>query len=476
MYSDDTRPAERHPDLRHEATEAELGKFSAAWAIALTLFSAACAIQPEYQADFAIRNANLVTMTREEVLFDQVVMVRAGRISAIKPDKYQARRYAPHEVDAGGRYLIPGLVDMHAHLGLLLPWDGDPTRAGMVSDLGLYLPNGVTTVRNMRATPGILELRAELASGTLSGPALIVTGPSLHSTLPESFGPKIVTRNEAVDEVRKQKAAGYDLIKVHGMIPQAAFDGVIETAAAEGIAVAGHIQTDKSAAENARLGSIEHIEEIAKLLGDKADFVDAPDILAELAASGVYVTPTLAIFETIADYLDDGALAALYAKPDTAFASAYWRRNMAAENNFFRKMFGENFSERVDYFKAQSERHRTLTRQLHEAGVPLLLGTDAVGLLAPGLSVHQELLLLVEVGLSPYEALRTATVNPANWAGRSGERGVIAAGAAADLVLLKDNPLLDIHATKAVEGVISRGRWLSRTELDSMAERRTLEQ
>jgi hypothetical protein len=319
-------------------------------------------------------------------------------------------------------------------------------------------------------------LRAELASGAISGPALIVAGPSLHSTLPVSFGPKITTRQEAIDEVRKQKAAGYDLIKVHGNIPQAAFDGVIETAATERIAVAGHIQTDKSAADNARLGSIEHIEEIAKLLGDKADFVDAPDVLAEVAASGVYVTPTLAIFETIADYLNDDALAALYAKPDTAFVSAYWRRNMAAENNFFRKLFGENFRERVDYLKAQSERHRTLTRQLHEAGVPLLLGTDAVGLLAPGLSVHQELSLLVDAGISPYEALKTATVNPSHWAGRSGERGVIAVGAIADLVLLKENPLLDIRATRSVEGVLTHGGWLSRTELDAIASRRALEQ
>jgi imidazolonepropionase-like amidohydrolase len=423
-------------------------------------------------ADFVVRNVNVVTMVREEVLADQAVTIENGRIKAIVPDRLRAKGSAAREIDGAGGYLIPGLSDMHVHLGLKLPPDGDPARDELESDLSLYLPNGVTTVRNMRGMPGDLQVREDLRRGAITGPALILAGPSLHATLPVTFGARIATAQEAESEVRRQVSVGYDLIKIHASLPQPAFDAVIRTAAAMRVPVAGHVQIDKSAAESARLASIEHAEEIAKLLGTKADFSAAPDTLVMIVRSGTYVTPTLAVFDTIAKYLDDDTLAGLYAEPATAYVSAYWRKNMAADRNYFRRLFGDKFRDRITHFTEQSKRLRTLTRQLHDAGVPLLLGTDAVGLLAPGFSVHQELESLVSAGLSPYEALRAATVNPARWAGAEGKRGVIAIGAEANLVLLSANPLERISATQTVQGVFVHGKWMARAQLEAALTKR----
>jgi imidazolonepropionase-like amidohydrolase len=436
--------------------------------------AAGYATQARANADFVIRHVNVVTMVREEVLADRAVLVHNGKIAAIVQDGLLEKSATKQEVDGAGGYLIPGLSDMHVHLGLKLPTDGDPTYDGMASDLSLYLPNGVTTVRNMRGTPGNLMLRDALRNGALLGPTLILAGPSLHATLPVSFGPKVETAEQAEREVRAQAAAGYDLIKVHGNIPQSAFEAIIRTAHAVRIPVAGHIQTDKDAAQNARLGSIEHAEEIAKLLGPKADFSAAPDKLDAIVRSGVYVVPTLVVFDSIAKYLDDNTLAALYAAPATRYVSAYWRTNMAPDKNYFRRVFGEKYRERIDHFVGQSARLRILTKQLHDAGVPLLLGTDAVGLLAPGFSVHQELELLVAAGLTPYEALKTATLNPARWAGAQGTRGIIATGAEANLVLLAANPLERISASQTVQGVFVRNRWLTRAQLEEALAKRAL--
>jgi len=437
-------------------------------ALALYLVVIGCTTMPQNSGDVILHNVNVVSMLSEEVLPNQTVIVAGGKIAAIHPTKKSNRLSAETIIDGDGGYIIPGLADMHTHLGLILPWDGEPSLEGMESDLNLYLPNGVTTIRNMRATPGILTIRAKLDRGELIGPRLISSGPSLHSELPEDFGPKITSRAQAEAEIKKQKLEGYDFIKVHQDLPQEAFDGVIETAAEVGLPVAGHLQANKPAAQTARMSSIEHAEEVVKLLGEAADFDEAPEMLAAIRASGAYVTPTLVIFNSIHQYLTDEGLESFFRQPETAYVTPYWRDVMSAEKNFFRQSFGEGYESLAGKFKDDTKRLQKLTAQLNDAGVPLLLGTDAVGLIAPGFSVHQELVLFVDAGLSPYDALKTATVNPARWAGRDGKEGTIVVGAEADLVLLAANPLEDIRATRDVKGVMLDGEWIDRESLDDM--------
>lgn len=419
--------------------------------------------------DVAITHVNVISMQNEQVLPNQTVYISAGKIVAVSPTQGKAK--AKQVIDGKNAYLIPGLSDMHTHLGLKLPNDGDPSMAEMESDIGLYLPNGVTTIRNMRATTGILDLRAKLASGSMAGPELIVSGPSLHFSLPAAFGPKINTPEEAQAEVMRQKAAGFDLIKIHQDLPQPAYDAVLETAKQVGLPVAGHAQTKKALTETARLGSIEHMEELAKLLDKEADFSD-PARVENLRAHSTYVTASLAVFHSIAQYLADPSLTALYQQPATGYASAYWREKMSAENNYFRRAFGADYAKRIPYFQQQFERLKKLTKQLQQAGIPLLLGTDAVGLLAPGFTVHQELVMLVEAGLSPYQALQSATIMPARWQGLASEKGYIGKGARADLVLLAANPLEDIRASQKILGVMRLGQWFDRQALDQMLQKR----
>lgn len=440
--------------------------------LTLGVASAPVTAGTEPAAGLRIRDVCVVTMQTPEVACGRTVVIDAGRVVDIHATG--DGREAPGErvIEGRGRYLMPGLADMHTHLGLVLPQDGDPTMADMESDLQLYLPNGVTAIRNMRATPGLLELRRRLQAGELLGPRLIASGPSLNTSLPESFGPNVRNREEAVAAVRRQHNAGYDLIKVHQVLAQEAYNAVLDTAAELALPVAGHAQSDKPALQSARLSSLEHAEEVAELLGDEGDFSTAPQVLETLRRGGVYVTPTLAVFDMIHRYLTDPGLAALYARPDTRYASAYWRHAMQAERNFFRGAFGADYENLAGVLAEDSRRLQRITQQLQEAGVPLLLGTDAVGLLPPGFSVHSELAMLVRSGLSPYEALRTATVNPALWAGLEGEAGVVAVGARADLVLLERNPLKDIHNSRSIEAVVREGRWLDRTALDAMLEAR----
>jgi imidazolonepropionase-like amidohydrolase len=439
----------------------------------IALATAACA-QPSLFAGqdataadmLLITNVNVIPMTSDTVLEGQAVLIENGRIVRLGPEGSIPVPVGRQIIDGHDGYLIPGLADMHVHLGLKLPQDGPASRAEMERDLSLYLPYGVTMVRHMRGDGTALELREAIAAGELPGPRLIVATPSLNFSLPESFGLRVRSPEEARAVVQAQAEAGYDLVKVHQDLPDDAFAAVIETAHMVGLPVAGHAQNNMS--DTLRYDSLEHAEEVSQLFAEGSDFSQSPELLVMMKESGVTVTPTLIVFETIHKYLADESLDALLASDDARFASAYWRDVMSPEKNFFRASMGPDYAANEPYFRSESERLQDLTFRLNEAGIPLMLGTDAVGLVAPGVSVHQELELLVQAGLSPFEALHTATVAPAEWLEESDSRGQIAVGMEADLVLLDGNPLADISATRKVSGVVTGGTWYSHDALKAM--------
>lgn len=439
----------------------------------IALATAACA-QPSLFAGqdtaaadtLLITNVNVIPMTSDTVLENQSVLIENGRIMQVGPEGSIPVPAGRQVIDGHDGYLIPGLADMHVHLGLKLPQDGLANRAEMERDLSLYLPYGVTMVRQMRGDETALELREAIAAGELPGPRLIVASPSLNASLPDSFGPHVTTPEEAVTVVHALAETGYDLVKVHQDLPDEAFNAVIDTAHMLGLPVAGH--TQGTLADTLRYDSIEHSEEVSHLFEEGADFSQSPELLMMMKDGGVTVTPTLIVFETIHKYLTDEALDALLASDDARFASTYWRDVMSPETNFFRLSMGPDYAVNEPYFRSESERLQDLTFRLNDAGIPLMLGTDAVGLVAPGVSVHQELELLVQAGLSPFEALHTATVVPAEWLEESDSRGQIAVGMEADFVLLDGNPLADISATRKVAGVVTGGTWYSHDALQAM--------
>ena len=435
-----------------------------------------------------LRDVNVVDVEHGTLVPGRSVLVRDGSIARVASTAELAPPEGALVIEGHGRWLAPGLIDAHVHLYD----DRDP------EDLWLYLANGVTTVRSMHGGPYQLALRERVRRGELVGPRILTTGPTT-ATL------RVHTVDDALRTVREQKAAGFDAIKMYGdgsdTMPRTTYHALIEAAHAAGMPVIGHAPRNLpfSAVLEEHQDSIDHMEEIvytdeglARLVGPyvglqfgRQRFEDhpeltarVPDFAAELApeiaalarrvkAAGLTVTPTLITFGTIQAITDEG-YAHLLEKDELRYVDAIRLDQWTPEHERFRNGNWKPVLAFVArYLRANHELQLALTRAFHEAGVPILAGTDSpFDLVVPGFSLHDELALFVRAGLSPAAALRAATLDPAR-AMHLGDSGVIAEGARADLVLLGADPLRDAGATRAVEGVVLRGRWLAREELDA---------
>lgn len=370
-------------------------------------------LPPLARGTLAIVRANVVTMNGTAVLPDRTVLIRDGRIVAIEPSDAIEVPAGADVVDAAGRFLMPGLLDMHAHVHR--------------GDLDAYHRAGITTIRNMWGTDEVAQLRAELAAGA-DFPTLISAGPGLDGDPPIWAGSAVVTDPEgARNEVRRQ-AGTWDFIKVYNRLSPPVFRAILEEAAAVGIPVAGHVPLASTIDEAAAggLSSVEHMTGIAEAVADgrspagwlRFDPDAGATVARTLAKRGTWVCPTLAVLRH---------LAILNLSPTDA---------------------------------ALAQRHqRAMVKILFDEGVPLLAGTDAgIGAVDPGTSLDDELALLVESGLTPYQALRTATSEAARYLRLDGELGTVEVGKRADLVLLRADPLQDIAAIRDPAALIQRGR------------------
>jgi len=406
----------------------------------------------------AFVHVNVVPMDSESVWPDQTVLVGHGRIARVGPAAEVALPDGVQRIDGRGeQYLMPGLCDSHMHVL-------DP------DEFLLYLAKGVTTVRNMSGEPFHLVWRQRLAEGRMSGPTLVTTSPTLDGVPPEGSNRVIVTtRAEGERAVEQSAADGYELIKVYGGLLEEAYAGIIAAARRTGLKVVGHLPraVGFEGALAAGQASIDHAEEFLGTVFRNAGVDELPDAVRRTREAGTWVTPTLVTFERIGAQIADAE--ALARRPELRFADPAARRRWLTTDNRYLRDFAPEDAAR---FREQLRFLRLLVRRLHEAGVPLLAGTDAgvafgVPFVLPGWSLHEELSELVGCGLSPYEALATATANPARFMQQEGEVGVVRAGARADLLLLDGNPLEDVaHAAQPV-GVMVRGRWLPAAELAS---------
>jgi imidazolonepropionase-like amidohydrolase len=261
---------------------------------------------------------------------------------------------------------------------------------------------------------------------------------------------------------------GFDYVKIHGDLPDDAYRAVIEGARKRNLLVTGHVQRHRPLQHSLGMYSIEHAEEFLHAPGRAAlqNPALAKAAAAEIKKSGLFVVPTLVVFKIIPKYLDDAEFARLREIPSLRYLSPQLQESwLSAEKNSYRRRgWPADASQKI------AEDGRLLsrfTRTLHKAGVPLILATDVLGALVPGFSVHEELEYLVEAGLSPYEALRTGTVNVAAYL-REPDAGTLEVEKRADFILVGGNPLRDIKAAADVRGVFVRGRWLPRAELEAM--------
>lgn len=396
--------------------------------------------------DVAFVGATVVPMDRDGTLAGHTVVVRGDRIVLVAPAASVDTTGAT-VVDVKGKWLVPGLADMHVHT-----WSE--------RDFPLYLLNGVTTVRDMFGSPQHLTWRKAIAAGTLDAPTLLAAGPIVDGDPPVWPGSTIATTADAArNAVRDQKQAGYDFIKVYSRLSVEAYDAVVAEAKAQGIAFAGHVPNavglDKVLASGQR--SIEHLDGYIPLTGTPR--TDAATIDATVK-SRVWNCPTLLVMDRMG-HLDN--LAQLDGVAGLQYVAAAVREQWNPKNDFrLRSWTPERFANT----RANNERARKLVADLSRAGARLVLGTDTGNpYVVPGFAVHDELALLVKAGLTPWQALRMATAAPAELVEQPGSFGVIAPNARADLIIVASDPLRDLGALAQPSIVVVRGKLRKHEEL-----------
>jgi len=404
----------------------------------------------------AFEHVTVVPMDRERVLERYTVVVRDGRIAAMGLDGSIRIPRGALRIDGHGRYLMPGLVDLHVHLASN---PEDEQRA----ILKLFVVNGVTTVLNLRGTPQVLELRGAVAAARVFGPIIYTSGPFVNE-------PFVTTPEEVERAVIEQKRAGYDFVKLHGSLSQEAYARLNTVARREGIRVVGHAPRNLGVAAmfEERQYAVAHAEEFLYDRSNSSRDSALPQIEAqipELARSmhqaGIWLMPNLTAFKTIGWMVQD--LYAVLARPEMRFMPAAVREGWGPATNPYTNRF------RKDAYPGIEVRYQLLeklVRAFQAEGVRLLIGTDAMNTgVVPGFSTHDELAELVAAGLTPFDALRAATANAAEFLAAAEQRGVVAVGQNADLLLLDANPLENIANSRRIRGVVLRGRWVSRGDI-----------
>jgi imidazolonepropionase-like amidohydrolase len=421
----------------------------------------------------AFVNVNVVPMTSDVIVESQTVIVSDGLISFVGDFGSTAVPDDARIVDGTDRYLMPGLVEMHGHV------PGRDSR-DLERVLSLYVANGVTTVRGMLGQPSHLELRESIKNGDTLGPRLITSGPSFN-------GRSVGSPEAGSDMVRAQHAAGYDFLKIHPGLTRGEFDAIAETANELGIPFAGHVPEDVGVprALEAGIATIDHLDGYMETLlrpnvdpsgglagffgvfiADQADEGKIAGIAAATAAAGVWNVPTDSLFvhvvspELAAEDLADRS-EMKYMRPGTVAQWVQYKSDLLGDANF-----DANTAVRAMRLRQQ------LILALHKAGAGLLLGSDSPQVFnVPGFALHHELELIVAAGLTPYEAIRTGTANAARFFDQEETWGSVRQGLVADLVVLDASPLEDITNSRRIHGVMIRGHWLSRADLDALLSR-----
>ena len=435
--------------------------------IATISFSCSAQEKSSNTNEIVFLSVNVIPMDKEQVLKDQTVIVKDGKVTAIGDSKKIKYNKKAQVINANGKYLMPGLAEMHAHVP---PVDNlDPMKEVLL----LFVANGVTTIRGMLGHPRHIELRTKIQSGEILGPRFNTSGPSLN-------GNTVKTPAQAEEIVKSQKQAGYDFMKIHPGITRENYAAIVKVAKEVNMPFAGHVPFDVGiwrAIEAGQL-TVDHmdgfveslvpgIEEIGEqnqglfsmFAGPKADITRIPKLMKALREKNIWVVPTQALAERWFAPVEAEKLRnepeMVYMAPATVDAWTNTKKNLMKNPN---------------YNAADINRFITLRRKLiyecNKNGVGLLLGSDAPQVFdVPGFSIHHELKYMVNSGLTPFEAIRTGTSNVGVFLNNP-NLGVIKTGAVADLILLNGNPLEDINFTKNIEGVMLDGKWLSKAWID----------
>jgi imidazolonepropionase-like amidohydrolase len=424
-------------------------------------FSFAQELVSNSNREIVFTNVNVIPMDKEQVLENQTVVVKDGKITALGSNaKYSKDALV---VNAKGKYLTPGWSEMHAHVPPID--DIQPMKDVLI----LYLANGITTIRGMLGHPKHLELRSKIRSGEILGPNFYTTGPSFN-------GQSVQTPERGIEMVKEQKAAGYDFMKMHPGLTKETFPAIVKEAHELNMPFVGHVsfQVGVWKAIEAGYSSIDHMDGFIDAItpgadtlaeqqiglfgawiGYRADLSKASKLISALKDKHVAVVPTMALGERWQSPLP----AEEYTKaPEMKYMKPEEIKNWVNAKNGY--LSNPLFTK--EHAAKYLEVRRKLIYECNKRGVQVLLGSDGPQIFnVPGFSIHHEMKYLVDAGLTPYETLKTGTVNVAAYLKKENS-GTIKAGNVSDLVLLNGNPLKDINQTKNIEGVMIGSQWLSK--------------
>jgi imidazolonepropionase-like amidohydrolase len=414
-------------------------------ATALLLLAAAAAApaQTPPQGTLAFTNVNVVPMSRETVLANQTVVVQNGKITALGAANAVKVPSGATRIDGRGKYLMPGLAEMHGHV---------PGQNVQFAErvAFLYVAGGVTSVRGMQGHPNQFALRKRIEDGELIGPRLWLSSPPL-------AGNTVGDVAAADATVRNFKNAGYDLLKVHENLSREVYDEIVATAREVNIPFGGHVSNNVGvlAALDAKQTTIDHLDNYVDEIQSDLDIASLAD---RTVKAGVANVPTMPLWEVILGLHDP---AAMMLRPELKYMPAQmveqWRNQVA---NIRGQANQENARREV-------EQRNKMLKALSDAGAVLLLGSDAPQLFSvPGFSIQREMETWVAAGIAPFKVLQAGTTAVAAHMNDTANSGTVAVGKRADLLLLDANPLADIKNVAKKSGVMVNGRWLPWAEIE----------
>lgn len=438
----------------------------------LFVLAISCSAQQAWdsrQTTIVFQSVNVIPMDSERVINKQDVVVKNGIIVSIGETgkvKYDKNSMLIH---ANGKYLIPGLAEMHAHVPPVN--DMEPMKEVLL----LFAYNGITTIRGMLGHPLHLELRSKLQSGEILGPRFYTSGPSLN-------GNSVKTIEAADEMVRAQKNAGYDFMKLHPGLSKENFASIVKTAKEVNLPFAGHVSFDVGVwrAIEAGYATIEHLDGFVEslvpgldtmkenqtglfgmFLADAADEKKIPTLMKALHEKNIWVVPTQALAERW--FTPDKDADAFSKDPEMIYMNDATMKSWITNKNNLKNNTMNNPASMRKFIQLR----RKLILECQRNGVGLLLGSDGPQVFnVPGFSVHHELKYMVDAGLSPFEALQSGTVNVAKFYNKK-DIGMIKEGFVSDLILLDGNPLQNIENTKKIEGVMLGNLFLPKDHISN---------
>ncbi len=425
-------------------------------------------------ADLLLDNVKIVPMEDGQIVGEpRAILIRDGIIQRVAAAGEIPAEEATSLLDGGGRFVMPGLIEMHAHIPVAKLGDDQLVR----DTLFLFVSQGVTTIRGMIGNPYHLRLRREVNRRQMISPRIITSSPSLN-------GRTVRTEKSAVRLVKLYKQQGYDFLKIHPGISLPAMEALVKTAREQGMDFSGHVPAEVGLerALGYGYGTIDHLDGFVTGIADgdvdasqggffglrfagKANEAKLKRLVGLAAKSGVSIVPTQTLFTRWAGADAASQLASEYEMRYMPRATIkQWReRKLQLQDD---PLFSINQSLRL------LDLRKEILRSLEQAGVPILLGSDAPQVFnVPGFSTLHELEAMVDAGLQKATVLAAATSEPAAYlAGLMGESqaqyGEIKTGQVADLLLLNSNPASNIGNIRSLHGVVLRGQWIDKDQID----------